>query len=261
MGRKIQLVCVATGPALALLYGLGVILFARMIPANSPEKSIEDVVADYQDNATGIRIGMSMVVFGAALMITWGAAIATQTRRSGAHPILFHIQVACAVTACINGVLLCLAGGLAAYRPNTLSGDTIQLLNDLFWLLWVIPGTSFEVWCFAAGAAILLDRRPHPVFPRWAGYFSLFVGFSFLPGVLGFFAKSGPLAYNGLVPWWIPTLTFFAWVLVMTPLAWRAVNREAAETPSEQISDPAVVAEFARLRAEIAALRPAEARR
>lgn len=254
MGRRIQLVCVATGPALAALYGFGVILFARMIPVNSPEKSVAAVVASYQAHATGIRIGMAMVVFGAALMITWGAAVATQTRRaSPEHPILFHIQMACAVTACINGVMLCLAGGLAAFRPDTVSGESIRLLNDLFWLLWTIPGTSFEVWCFAAAAAILTDRRANPVFPRWTGYFSVFVGCSFLPGVLAFFAKHGLIAYNGLIPWWIPTVTFFSWVIVMTPLTWKAIVREAAEPPAEQITDPAVIAEFARLRAEIAA--------
>ena len=246
--------CLATGPALAALYGFGVILFARMIPVNSPDKSVADVVASYHAHATGIRIGMAMVVFGAALMITWGAAVATQTRRGAPdHPILFHIQVACAVTACINGVMLCLAGGLAAFRPDTVSGESIRLLNDLFWLLWTIPGTSFEVWCFAAAAAILIDKRANPVFPRWAGYFSVFVACSFLPGVLAFFAKHGPISYNGLIPWWIPTVTFFSWVIVMTPLTWKAIGREAAEPAAEQITDPAVIAEFARLRAEIAA--------
>lgn len=224
-----------------------------MIPVNSPDKSITDVVAAYQENTTGIRIGMAMVVFGAAPMITWGTAVATQThRRAPNHPILMHIQIACAVTACINGVLLCLAGGLAAFRSDV-SGEMVRMLNDLFWILWTVPGTSFEAWCFAAAAAILTDKHADPVFPRWAGYFSLFVGCSFLPGVLALFAKHGPIAYNGLVPWWIPTLTFFAWVIVMTPLTWKAINREAAEPPSGHIADPAVVAEFARLRAEIAA--------
>jgi hypothetical protein len=252
--RRIERVCVATGPALAALYGLGVILFARMIPVNSPARSVAAVVAAYRAHANGIRIGMAMVVFGAALMITWAAAVATQTRRgSPGHPILFHIQMACAVTACINGVMLCLAGGLAAFRPDVVPGESIRMLNDLFWLLWTIPGTSFEVWCFAAAAAILIDKRANPVFPRWAGYFSIFVGCSFLPGVLAFFAKHGPIAYNGLIPWWIPTVTFFSWVIVMTPLTWRAIDREVDEPAVEQIADPAVIAEFARLRAEIAA--------
>ncbi len=39
----------------------------------------------------------------------------------------------------------------------------------------------------------------------------------------------------------------------MTPLTWKAIDREAAEPAAGQITDAAVIAEFARLRAEIAA--------
>jgi hypothetical protein len=256
MGRRIQLVCAASGLLMIALYGVGVIAFAHMIPVNSPQESVSDVVASYAGNVTGVRIGMSLVMFGCALMITWGAALATQTRRAAPrHPILFHIQVACSVTACMNGVMLCLAGGLAAFRPGAVSGEITQLLNDLFWLLWVLPGSSFEIWCFAAGAAILLDDRARPVFPRWSAYFSIFVGLSFLPGFLGLFAKSGAFAYNGLVPWWIPTVTFFLWALVMTPLTIRAIRREPDPGESTRIADPAVAAELERLRTEIAAIR------
>ena len=256
MARKIQIVCAASGLLMIALYGFGVIAFAHMIPVNSPQKSVADVVASYAGNATGIRIGMSLVMFGCALMITWGAALATQTRRAAPrHPILFHIQVACSVTACMNGVMLCLAGGLAAFRSGVVSGDITQLLNDLFWLLWVLPGSSFEIWCFAAGAAILLDERPRPVFPRWSAYFSFFVGLSFLPGFLGLFAKSGPFAYNGLVPWWIPTVTFFLWALVMTPLTIGAIRTGPDPDDITGIADPAVTAEIDRLRTEIAAIR------
>lgn len=253
MARKIQMVCAASGLLMIALYGFGVIAFAHMIPANSPEKSVAAVVGSYGENLTGIRIGMSMVMFGCALMITWGAAVATQTRRGAPdHPILFHIQVACAVTACMNGIMLSLAGGLAAFRPGAVPGELTQALNDLFWLLWTVPGTSFEVWTLAAGVAILLDHRTRPVFPRWSGYFSIFVAMSFLPGVMALFFKSGPFSYNGVFPWWVPTVMFFLWALVMTPLTITAVRNEP-EVSTGQITDPAVVAEFARLRAELAA--------
>ena len=251
MGRKIQIACAASGLLMIAFYGFGVIAFAHMIPVNSPEKGVAAVVGSYTDNLTGVRIGMSMVMLGCSLMITWGAALATQTRRaSPKYPILFHIQVACAVTACMNGVMLCLAGGLAAFRPGVISGEITQALNDLFWLLWVLPGSSFEVWCLAAGVAILLDDRARPVFPRWSGYFSIFVALSFFPGFMGLFFKSGPFSYNGLFPWWIPTVTFFFWALTMTPLTIKAIRDEPE---GEQILDPAVAAEFARLRAELAA--------
>lgn len=240
---------------MAAFYGFGVIAFANMIPVNSPDKPAAAVVASYGANVTGIRLGMSMVMFGCALMITWGVALAVQTRRAAPdHPILFHIQVACSVTACMNGVMLSLAGGLAAFRSGSVSSEITQMLNDLFWLLWVLPGSSFEIWCFAVGVAILLDDRVLPVFPRWSGYFSILVGISFLPGFMGLFFKEGPFAYNGLVPWWIPTVMFFIWVLVVTPLAIKAAmsEPESREGFADAIADPAVMAEFARLRAEIA---------
>ena len=152
----------------------------------------------------------------------------------------------------MNGVMLSLAAGLAAFRPGVVSGEITQALNDLFWFLWTVPGTSFEVWCLAAGAAILLDGRARPVFPRWSGYFSLLVAMSFLPGVMALFFKSGPFAYNGVFPWWVPTVMFFLWALVMTPLTFTAIRNEP-HGGTGRIVDPAVIAEFARLRAELAA--------
>jgi hypothetical protein len=255
VGRKIQMTCAVSGLLMIALYGFGVLGFARMIPVHSPEKAAADVVGSYLEHLTGVRIGMSMVMLGCSLMITWGAVLATQTRRaSPRYPILFHIQVASAVTACMNGVMLCLAGGLAAFRPGAVPAELTQAFDDLFWLLWVLPGSTFEVWCLAAGVAVLLDQRQRPVFPRWSGYFSIFVALSFLPGFMGLFFKSGPFAYNGLVPWWIPTLTFFTWALVMTPLTIRAIRDEPDDGPDGGPAlDPAVAAEFARLRAEIAA--------
>ena len=251
MGRKIQITCALSGLLMVAMYGFGVLAFAHMIPVNSPERSVPDVVTSFTENLTGVRIGMSLVMLGCSLMITWGAALATQTRRASPnHPILFHIQVACAVTATMNGVMLCLAGGLAAFRPGVISGEITQALNDLFWLLWVLPGSSFEVWALAAGVAILLDRRARPVFPRWSGYYSILVALSFFPGFMGLFFKSGAFAYNGLFPWWIPTLMFFVWALMMTPLTIRAaLDDEGIETGI----DPVVAAEIATLRAEIAA--------
>jgi hypothetical protein len=68
---------------------------------------------------------------------------------------------------------------------------------------------------------------------------------------MGLFFKSGPFAYNGVIPWWIPTVMFFFWALAMTPLTIRAI-RDEPDGAAGHIADPAVIAEFARLRAEIA---------
>lgn len=43
------------------------------------------------------------------------------------------------------------------------------------------------------------------------------------------FFKTGPFAYNGVVGFWLPTVAFFAWVLVMTWLVITEVNKDHAE--------------------------------
>jgi hypothetical protein len=38
------------------------------------------------------------------------------------------------------------------------------------------------------------------------------------------FFKSGPLAWNGLLSWWIPVAVLALWFFVMTPVLLRAIN-------------------------------------
>jgi hypothetical protein len=158
-------------------------------------------------------------------------------------------------------VIFSLVGGLASFRAGQIDEHTTQTLNDLLWFCWVIPGSYFEVWSVVVGVSILLDKRDQPIFPRWSGYLSIFAAMTYLPGCLGFFFKDGPFAYNGLFVWWIPTVVFFAWIMPMSFLTIGAINREGREHPdgAPTISDPAVAAEFARLRAELDALRSSQA--
>jgi hypothetical protein len=85
------------------------------------------------------------------------------------------------------------------------------------------------------------------------GYLSVWFGISAIPGFLGIFFKSGAFSYNGLFVWWIPSIAFFGWVVIMSGLTLRAIagQPEPGHEPS-QIKDPAVAAELARLRAELA---------
>jgi hypothetical protein len=54
------------------------------------------------------------------------------------------------------------------------------------------------------------------------------------------FFKSGPLAWNGLLTWWIPLSVYGAWLVVMAWLLLRAINRDTADTNSaaSAVSEP-----------------------
>ncbi len=188
--------------------GLGLTVFAHMIPANSPDASVREIVEFYTTNATGVRTGMVLAMFGAGLFIPWGVSLATQTRRAAPnHPVLFHIQVACSVGACMLAVLVCLAGGLAAFRAGQIPGETTQLLNDVV----------------------------HSPFPRWFGYFTAWTALMIEAGAIAYLTRSGPFAWNGLLAFWSPLTVFGLWIAIVVILLLKAINRQAAELAATPI--------------------------
>ena len=92
--------------------------------------------------------------------------------------------------------------------------ELIQLLNDMAWIPFVgITATAAtQVVCF--GIAVLIDRRERPIFPRWLGYYNLWVALMFTPGTFNVFFHNGPLAWNGIIAWYLPLVVFATWMIV-----------------------------------------------
>jgi hypothetical protein len=92
---------------------------------------------------------------------------------------------------------------------------------------------------FALGYVVLRDPRPDPIYPRWFGYFNLWVWTLFIPADLIFFFKTGPFAWNGIFGFGLSFGAYFAWTLVVTIMTGRAVNTQAAapEDPEPDLSE------------------------
>lgn len=69
-------------------------------------------------------------------------------------------------------------------------------------------------------------RSADPRLPRWTGYLTLFVAWSFLPDVLVPFFKSGPASWAGLLPFYVPFASFLVWVPIITWHMARAIQRD-----------------------------------
>jgi hypothetical protein len=46
-----------------------------------------------------------------------------------------------------------------------------------------------------------------------------------MPGTILVFFKGGPFAWNGIMTFWVPFGAFFMWIIVMTRLLLRAVDK------------------------------------
>ena len=109
------------------------------------------------------------------------------------------------------------------------SAEVVQALNDLGWLPFTGLVYTVVSQAVVIGIAVLADKRATPVFPRWAGYFSIWAGLLITPASLDVFFISGPLACNGAFAWWVLLVAFFVWLIGMTVATSQAVGDHEKE--------------------------------
>jgi hypothetical protein len=231
-----QRLCVWAGPALILLLliGFGIMGF---IPPPSPRLAGPEVVNLFSENQTRIQIGGVVMILGSAFLFPWCSAISVQLRRiEGHHSPLTYVQL----TAGAVGAMLFLTPMLAlealTFRPELLRPDVAIVAYNFVWLFFL--GTPFfaVIQNAAIALAIFLDRSAEPVFPRWLAYFNLWTALLFVPGSACYFFTSGPLAWNGVLVWWIPLTTFGIWFAVMVAQLLKSISRQvAASRPSTSV--------------------------
>jgi hypothetical protein len=215
------------------LFFLGFGVIAGYIPPPNPANSAADVAARYRHDANAIRAGMLISMYALVLYVPWVAVLAVQMKRiEGRHTPLSYAQLGLGATLPVAFFPALYYFQVAAYRPER-SDEAIQQLNDMGWLPFTGIIYAITIQNVLVGAAVLADRRPNPVFPRWYAYFSLWTGLLYCPASLDVFFKGGLFAWNGLMSWWLSLISFFAWLVVTSVLMFRAVAHQQREESLE----------------------------
>lgn len=155
-----------------------------------------------------------MMLSGGLMLPFFGLISARMQQIPDCSRSLVNTQMICGAVIAVTITFSALLWGLAAFRPDR---DPVltQMLNDLAWL-WLLATTGAPaIQPASIGFAILGDKREQPMFPRWAGFMNLWIAVLFVPGVLALFFLTGPFAWNGLFPYWIPFAAFAGWFLMM----------------------------------------------
>lgn len=228
--RRRQLLLAWSGPFFVVFFFIGLVAFMGFVPPPSPANSAEVTASLYRDHLGSMRVGIVICSLSVAMMASWGASVAVRCRRTEEHfPVFTYTQLACIGVGTMVAVFCFLFWAVAAFRPDDVSPEITRTLNDIGWYLFLFDVSPFMLWMVVVGLAVLMNRSGRRLFPRWAGFFCMWVALGEAPAVLILFFKRGPFAYDGLVGFWIPTVAFFAWVIVMTWLVVKDVDAEHAE--------------------------------
>ncbi len=215
MTERNQRLCIWIGLLFLPLFWLG-LLVAGWFPPPTPSLSVSEVARMFADDRTRIRVGVLILTSAAPLLACYGAALTHQIRRhlGAASPLATaqSLVAACLILEFIIPQMIWQAG---AFRSDR-SPELVQLCYDIGWLMYIgVVGTAI-VQMLLCALAIFQDRRPEALVPRWAAYVCIWSAIGVAGGSFCIFFQRGPLAWNGLVAFWLLAVAFFAWMLTMS---------------------------------------------
>src|SRR5882757_1543034 len=232
-----QRVCAWSGVICVALF-FGAFALAGFIPPLSPSLSAAEVTAHYQSHTAGIRFGAGAMLVSGMFYVAYTAVISGQMRRMhGVHHSVTYAQLAGGAAGVFTFMLPAMLFAATAFRPDR-SPDMTQLLNDLGWIILVMPWPPFMTQNFAFAFAIFSDKRRVPVFPRWLAYVNIWAPILFTPAIALPFFKTGPLAWSGIFVIWIPAFVFILQFAANTTMLLKAIRAEELDGgPRYEVTD------------------------
>jgi hypothetical protein len=230
MNPRTQRWCAWAGLAFTALFAIGLWPVAGLMPPPAPGMSPAQLSALLVEHGTRIRIGLQVCIVAATLFFPFTALISVYIKRiEGQDSPLAYTQLAAGAGSTMIFIFPLMNMQSAVYRAER-APAIVQAISDMSWIPFVglLGVPMMQNICLAL--AIFSDTgAARPLFPRWAAYFNIWVGLSFVPAVLLVFVHSGPVAWNGVLSWYLGALAFFSWIIVMAVLLLRAIRRAEAD--------------------------------
>lgn len=210
-----------------LFFFLGWFVFnGGMFPPHSPSATEAEIVQVFKEDTFRIRLCMVSIMYAAMFMLPFAGVLGSQIARiEGGAGVLTYVAVLSAFGNAIFTFYPPIWWLIISYRPDQL-GSIVYFMNDAAWLQFIGALSLFVPVVLAQGIAALIDKSEDKIFPRWSGYFCLWVFVLELPVTLIFFFHDGPFAWNGLIGFWMPATVFFIYFLVTFHLIRSYIKRQ-----------------------------------
>jgi hypothetical protein len=218
---------------IALVFGVilavAFVVFPGFLPPMSPNMTAGQVAAFYRHHAPAVRFSMVLFNICGVMLIPFFMVIVYQMKRMATPS---QVLAYCYLSAAASGVALFALADLfwliAAFRPER-DPQLVLLLNDMAWIAFTAPVGMIIAENLCLALAIYLDARPEPILPRWVGHFSLAVALAIAPSACAAIFKTGPLAWNGLISFWLRIGAYGTFIIVMFFVLQKAIRKQEAE--------------------------------
>ena len=227
MSERAQRILLWWGLIFTVIYGLVWWRLLHMMPPPTAKWSADEIARFYVHNGSEIKIGATICSWTSGFMVPIAVVTAVQiARHEKGKPVWAALAFAGGILMSIPLMLPPIYWGVAAFTPTRAPGIT-AIMHELAMLTFVTTDQYYIfMWVAIAVVALIPNNVVHTPFPRWFGYYTAWTALMFEAGAIAFLTRSGPFSWNGLLAFWSPVVTFFAWIVVMAVLMFRAIGSQ-----------------------------------
>lgn len=213
-----------SGLVLVLMTVIGFGWLMHMVPPPSPSDARQDTLRWVSGHQTSILIGAALVTFFWSFWVTWAAPIVLYIRRMERVPLLTFATLANVGGGAAVITTIAVAWTVMAFRAE--DGTVVQAFNDLGFFLFLYTWPPFGILMVIIAIAIFRDVNAEPIFPRWVAYYNIYAAIGMAPASFMGLFKTGPLAYNGILAFWVVAVDFFVWMVVMSLVMMKVIGKD-----------------------------------
>jgi hypothetical protein len=216
-------------PVSAVIFLVAFLSFPGFRPPMSPAMTAAQVATFFREHTTSIRFSMIIFDLCGVMLVPFFMLIVVQMKRMATPSQVFAYSYLSAIaTGATLFAIADLFWLIAAFRPGR-SPELVLLLNDMGWIVFTAPVGMLVAQSICLALAVYLDARPRPIFPRWVGHFNLAFAAVVAPAAGAAVVRTGPLAWNGFVSFWLKIGAFSVYLVVMFVVLRNAINQQALD--------------------------------
>lgn len=231
-----QTVLVYWSLAFATIYGLAMGFLVHIFPPPPATDTAEQIRDWYLARAGEIKLGAVICSWTSGFLLPFFVVIGRQIARLERGPSVWGIMAM--IAGAMSSLFLVLPPiffGVAAFTA-TRSPDATAVMHELG-VLTLVTTTQFFLFAWVGMVVVSLAPRTAGLspFPRWFGYYSIWLIGMFELGALAYLFRAGPFAWNGLFVFYAPFGLFGFWIGV---IAWKLLGALKAQRLEEEVAEP-----------------------